>query len=278
MDDLEWHRFAHGPEDNCKRQLWLDERGTGGDLADLIVRCECGKASRSLYEATVLEENPLGTCRGARPWLGRNANEDCKLPSRLLIRTASNAYFPQVVSVLSLPDRRTAVETAVKELWEDLQIVEDEVGLAFLKKKPKIAETLAPFADAEVLEAIREAKSGKVSERPVKQVELEALLAAPEGFGDDVPVDPNFHARRLPDRAWRRSKRCDGIEAVIQLHRLREILALTGFTRFEAVTPDIDGEYETDVERAQIALEPQWFPAVENRGEGLFAPASRGSR
>ena len=34
--------------------------------------------------------------------------------------------------------------------------------------------------------------------------------------------------------------------------------------------PDIHGEYDTDVERAQIALEPQWFPAVENRGEGVF--------
>ena len=51
---------------------------------------------------------------------------------------------------------------------------------------------------------------------------------------------------------------------------MREVLALVGFTRFEAVTPDINGEYETDVERAQIALEPTWFPAVENRGEGLF--------
>ena len=47
-------------------------------------------------------------------------------------------------------------------------------------------------------------------------------------------------------------------------------MALSGFTRFEAVTPDIHGEYETDVERAAIALEPSWFPAVENRGEGLF--------
>ena len=101
-----------GAEDDCRRQLWLDERGTSGDLADLVVRCECGK-SRGLYEATLLELNPLGTCRGARPWLGRNASEDCNLPSRLLIRTASNAYFPQVVSVLSLPDRGSAVETAV---------------------------------------------------------------------------------------------------------------------------------------------------------------------
>lgn len=270
VDDLDWRRFVHGPEDNCTRQLWLDERGTGGDLADLVVRCECGRKPRSLYEATLLELNPLGTCRGARPWLGPSANEDCSQPSRLLIRTASNAWFAQVVSVLSLPDRGSAVEKAVRELWDDLQIVEDAAGLAFLKKKPKIAERLAPFADTEVLAAIREVKSGAADERPVKQVELDALLAVPEGFGDDVPVDPDFHARRLPERTWRRSRRSDGIEAVIQLHRLREVLALVGFTRLEAVMPDINGEYESDVKRAQIAIEPSWFPAVENRGEGVF--------
>ncbi len=43
VDDLDWRRYVHGPDDNCRRQLWLDERGTGGDLADLVVRCECGK-------------------------------------------------------------------------------------------------------------------------------------------------------------------------------------------------------------------------------------------
>jgi hypothetical protein len=269
VDDLDWRTYVHTIEDNCRRQLWLDERGTSGDLADLVVRCECGK-SRSLYEATQLEMNPLGTCRGVRPWLGKDSNEDCKLPGRLLIRTASNAYFPQVVSVLSLPDRGSAVGKVVSELWDDLQIVDDESGLAFLKKKPRIAEQLATFSNHEVIEAIREAKNGQKGDKPVKQAELEALLAAPEGFGDDLPIDPNFHARRLPDRIWRRSKHSDGIEAVIQLHRLREVLALVGFTRFEAVTPDINGEYETDVERAQIALEPAWFPAVENRGEGMF--------
>ena len=178
VDDLDWRRFVHDVEDNCLRQLWLDERGTSGDLADLVVRCECRK-SRGLHEATVLELNPLGTCRGARPWLGKNSNEDCKLPSRLLIRTASNAYFPQVVSVLSLPDRGTAIETAVKRLWDDLQIVDDLAELTFLKKKVKIAEMLAAFSDEEVLATIQEIKSGKAGDRPVKQVELDALLAAP---------------------------------------------------------------------------------------------------
>jgi hypothetical protein len=269
VDDLDWCGFVHGREDNCRRQLWLDERGTSGDLADLVVRCECGK-SRSLYEATQLEMVPLGACRGARPWLGQNTSEDCKQPSRLLVRTASNAYFPQVVSVLSLPDRGSAVEAVVRELWDDLQIVESEGDLGLLKRKPRLAERLAPFGDVEVLEAIRAARRGVAAEKPVKQVELDALLAVPEGFGDDVPVDENFHGRRLPGHVWRRTPRSDGITAVVQLHRLREVLALVGFTRFEAVTADIQGEYESDVERAQIAIEPSWFPAVENRGEGIF--------
>lgn len=274
VDDIDWRRFVHRePDDRCTRQLWLDERGTSGDLSELFVRCEC-KTSRGLYEASDIGANALGTCRGARPWLGKHANEACDQPSRLLIRTASNAYFPQVVSVLTLPDRGSEAETAVRELWDDLQIVEDEAGLSFMKRKPAVMERLAPFSDEEVLDAIQSVKSGGLGDRPPKHVELDAILAAPEGFGDDVPVDPSFHARRLPEHSWRRSERFSGIEAVIQLHRLREILTLIGFTRFDAITPDIDGEYESDVQSADIAREPQWFPAVENRGEGIFLQLS----
>ena len=269
VDDIEWHRFVHPPGDSCRRQLWVDERGTSGDFGELVVRCECGR-QRSLYEATQFQMNPLGTCRGARPWLGNHTAESCNQLSRLLIRTASNSYFPQVVSVLSLPDRASAVESAVEALWDDLQIVEEAGDLALLKRKPKVTAALAGFADGEVLDAIRSRRRGGADERPVKQVELDALIAAPEGFGDDVPVDPDFHARRLPDRAWRRSARTEGIKAVIQLHRLREVMALAGFTRLEPQMPDIHGEYESDVERASIAIEPSWFPAVENRGEGVF--------
>ena len=269
VDDLDWQGFVHGSNGNCRRQLWLDERGTTGDLAELTIRCECGKR-RSLYEAAELDQNPLGTCRGARPWLGLNTEEDCNQPSRLLIRTASNAYFPQIVGVLSLPDRGTAVDSVVAEHWDDLQIVESAANLGFLKKKPNLAAALEPFGDEEVLEAIARIKGGSGVERHLKEVELEALLGAREGFGDDTPIDPDFHARRLPDAVWRTQSWSDGIAAVVQLHRLTEVIALIGFTRFEAAMRDIHGEYDTDVERAEIALDPSWYPAIENRGEGVF--------
>ena len=277
VDDIDWFRFVHGPDDPCRRALWLDERGTSGDLAEQIVRCECGK-SRRMHEATDLAKFPLGDCRGARPWLGRHANEECREPCRLLIRTASNAWFPQVVSVLSLPDRASEVDEAVEELWNHLQIVQDANVLGILKAHPEVANRLAPFSDEEALEAIARRRSGGTdAERPIKHVELDALLAVPEGYGDDISVDPDFHARRLPESVWRRSGRLDAVEAVIQVHRLREVLSLAGFTRLEPVMPNVDGEYESDVERADIALEPAWFPAVENRGEGVLLVLRNGA-
>ena len=268
--DLPWRRFAHrGDDDGCMQQLFLDEQGTGGDLGDLTVRCECGK-KRGLHEAAEYESFALGRCPGTRPWIGWDARETCELPGRLLIRTAANAYFPQVLSALSLPDKQTGLTKLVADLWEFLEMVDDESDLAVFKKKPKIAAKLDGYDDADVVAAIKDVKSGTTAGRPVKQVELDAILDVPEGFGDDVPVDPNFHARRLPALIWRKTPLSNGIAAVIQVHRLREVLALTGFTRFEAVVPDIDGEYDTDVVRAELADEPTWFPAVENRGEGIF--------
>ncbi|MEN9935407.1 MAG: hypothetical protein RLZZ387_1986 [Chloroflexota bacterium] len=269
IDDLNWRFFVHGST-SCHQQMWLDEQGTSGDLGDLVVRCECGK-KRSMIEASDRSLKPLGFCSGRRPWLGPNSSEACTEQARLLIRTASNAYFPQVLTVLSLPERGSSVDTVVQELWDFLMVVDSPLILAVMKNNPTVAHKLAGFSDDEVLEAIARKKSGVVAqEKPLKQVELDAILAAPAGYGDDVPLDENFHARRLPDAVWRHHASSAGIESIYQLHRLREVMALVGFTRFEAITADINGEYDQEVERAAIASEPSWFPAVENRGEGIF--------
>ncbi len=281
IDDLDWRKFVHPVRDGekagppCPKRLWLKEEGTGGDLADLTVQCDCGK-HRPLYEAAEIEEKPLGTCKGGRPWIGGWAREDCNQPARLLIRTAANAYFPQVLSALSLPVHEGDLELAVKEVWDVLEAVQDKGMLGFARQISKVKPAIEAFSDEEVLEAIEAFRSGADDDRPVKQVELEALLAQPEGFDDDVPVDPDFHARRLPESHWRHGAVSKGVASVVQLHRMREVLALVGFTRFEGLTPDIDGDFDPDeatsgrVQRAPLSESPSWFPAIENRGEGLF--------
>ena len=268
VDDLDWYGFVHRGPKECLGRLWLDETGATGELANLRVRCGCG-ASRLMTEANEISANALGHCSGARPWLGPNANEDCRHRSRLLIRTATNAYFPLLVRALSIPDKGAEIDRVVAELWDHLMAVDDPAELTVFKKLPRIAEALAAFDDSDVLDAIRRRKEGPVGDRSVKGVEIEAMVAVPEGFGDDVPIDPKFHARKYP--AHRRTDSYKtSVADVIQVHRLREVLALGGFTRLEAPMPDIDGEYRNDVERAEISIDPEWFPAVENRGEGVL--------
>lgn len=270
VDDLDWWHFAHSGHTPCRGNLWLDERGQSGDLGDLTVRCECG-AKRVLSDAVKWDGNPLGSCRGQRPWLGDYASEECGERCRLLIRTASNAYFSQVVRVLSIPDSNTKVREAVEEHWKVLKKVKSAQQLQFLDELSDDVAALRKKSDDDtILRAIQDRRSGETDQRPAKQVEIEAFLDAPEGFGDDVPLNPDYHARRLPSAHWKSSRVSDGICAVVQLHRLREVSALIGFTRLEAAVPDIDGEYDTDVTRADLDENPSWFPAIENRGEGIF--------
>lgn len=73
LSDIDWYGFAHyWSKEKCARQLWIEERGATGDLADIFVACDCGQ-SRSMAQATRQGEDTLGFCRGERPWLGRDA-------------------------------------------------------------------------------------------------------------------------------------------------------------------------------------------------------------
>ena len=54
----------------CRRPLWIDERGTSGDLAEVYVRCECGQ-ERSMTQAAVLRHWALGPAMGPGPGSGR---------------------------------------------------------------------------------------------------------------------------------------------------------------------------------------------------------------
>ncbi|MBM3223770.1 MAG: DUF1998 domain-containing protein, partial [Candidatus Tectomicrobia bacterium] len=102
----------------------------------------------------------------------------------------------------------------------------------------------------------------------VKQAEFEVLASSRETLGEDTP-DGVFYARALARGHWD-APWMQPIERVVLVHRLREVVALVGFTRFEALAPDIEGELEMGVRRAALAREPTWLPAIENKGEGIF--------
>lgn len=269
VGDIDWKAFVHGEGSSCPRDLWMEERGTSGDLDQVWVVCECG-VERVMSQAARMKLRALGSCNGARPWLGAGTRESCGRPNRLLIRSASNAYFPQLLSVISIPDARSPVDDVVRALWDDfLSDVDGLDALAKVRKKPTVAMKLQGITDAVVLASIDRVRRGSDGiDRPVKDVEFEALSDSRDELGSDVP-EGDFFARALPRSDWDVPWMA-AVQRVVLVHRLREVVAQVGFTRFEAAGPDIQGELSLDVERAPLALDLSWLPAVENRGEGVF--------
>jgi hypothetical protein len=201
IGDIEWRGFVHAGPTDCLRPLWMDERGTSGDLSEVFARCECG-AERNMIQAVQLQNIALGHCDGSRPWLGPYTKETCGEPSRLLIRTASNAYFPQLMSVISLPDRDETVKVAVDAAWEFLEEVEDMEQLKYEPKKAKVKSVLEGVSDEEVFAEIQARRSGFMEEqKSVKHAELETLMATKDELGNDKP-DGNFFARTLLQSKW----------------------------------------------------------------------------
>lgn len=279
LDDINWTFFVHG-HTQCQRTLWLDERGTSGDLSEIFVRCEC-QASRILSDALPGPDRlaPLGFCNGARPWLGW-APERCggaegkPQINRLLVRSASNAYFTQILSVIHIPEADQALREAVDRVWPDfLLYVEEFDDLVRERRKARVEAHLKGHDNAQIFAEIQRRKSGASKvEKKIKHAELETLMANKPVLGEDAP-ETDFYATALPLDPKRRGPMAK-IERVVLIHRLREVVAQLGFTRFEPAVADIDGELALDVQRAAIAKEASWLPAIENRGEGFFVGIS----
>lgn len=274
IGDIDWRYFVHRERINCLQQLNLDELGTSGDLAEVRIRCDCG-ANRKMADATQKELMSLGTCNGDRPWLGPRSREEggCGVPNRLLIRTASNAYFSQVMSVISIPDVKDPLADIVELLWDQgLKDVDSEAVLeSFRKFNPTAKKAFAEFSGKEILNYLSKRKNAgapQAHQKPVKQAEIETLLGSKDELGIDVP-EGDFFARSLPRSIWA-SSATESVDKVVLVHRLREVVALLGFTRFEAQSPDIDGDLDLKVEPARLGRQTDWLPAYENRGEGVF--------
>lgn len=270
ISDIDWYFFVRQEKSDNVGPLWLDESGAGNDFSEIFVRCERTNMRRALTNA--LMGTTLGLCAGRQPWLGWRSREACDKPNRLLTRSASNAYFTQTLSAISIPDEQEKVRVAVDEIWNDfLQYAEDAADVKRERRKERIMHALEGYTDEAVwAEVERRRSKTPPPARGIKQAEIETLMMVGPNPGKP---DAEFSARTfsietLPARYQGRVSR------VVLVERLREVMALVGFTRFEASMPDIDGELDLGVQMAPLARELSWLPAVENRGEGVFVGIS----
>ncbi len=283
ISDVDWYAFVHGVAvegaDPCRRDLFVDEWGTRGDLSEVEIRCDCGKRKKLII--ALEDKSALSWCRGRRPWLGGgNFEPNCRDPkgqptfNRLLNRSASNAWFPQVLSVISIPDEDEKLRGAVEKIWEDhLQYVNSRDDLPGERKRAKVAAALEGYSDDAVWAEIERHRGGSSSgpAKTIKQAEIETLLSSPDAIGKEP------RSKATSTRAAGGPKRRSmpfGTRLIVSFSSTDCAKSFhwsdSSRARDARHRNDIDGELAIGVNRAALADEVRWVPAVENRGEGVF--------
>jgi hypothetical protein len=273
LQEFPWVWFAHRRVGaSCAAPSLRLLEGASGDFSEVVVRCLC-KAEERLSSAMV--KGALPDCHGERPWLGPEGREDCANESlRLMVRSASNGYFPQVESAISIPDPGGELQEAVESNWGILEEAAQE-DLPSLRKIATIKRALADYTDAEVLAAV-EAKRlcQKPALEPIRTAEFRQLVAQKEEIAGELPRRSDiFFARSHTPPGGLPAK----VARLALVRKLREVRVQVGFTRIEPVTPDLQGEYDLGVQSASLSLTEDWLPASEILGEGFFVQLDEGA-
>lgn len=264
LSDFPWHFWVQHKSDCRNRQsgaLYLKSERPG--LAGLILRCPDCKASRSMDGVFSRKTwDGMLTCSGHRPWLPA-APETCTEVPTGIQRGASNLYFPAVQTALSIPPWDDYLQEVLGSYWQTLLDVEEASRRQFIEilatadlKGPLEELRMTPATLAEIISR-RVRNYEEIDTEDLRPAEYRQLL---EGGGEDRAGDVEFEARRelVPERI------ADHVSSAVRVVRLREVRALTGFTRIFPPGPD-------GAAIAPLSLvRKDWLPAIEVRGEGIF--------
>jgi hypothetical protein len=274
IDDFPWEYWAHHGRPCDKPQLQIRVLPGTSSLRGLVVAClnpACveQQVERSLGDALRPEALSHWHCSGKRPWLDDD-DRGCSRPVRALFRHASNVYFPDIVSAVSIPPFST-------ELYQLLQRRDGRIIRRIRRDRERnrtidwdrIVEELRdeerwiqPFEDTQIIVALKALSDiNDISVDDYRMKEREALLAG-------YPESPRalFVAVPLPDETIPASLE-RVVSHIVQVQRLREVRVLRGFRR---ISPS-----DKSAPLARTRGDTNWLPAVEMHGEGIYLEWNR---
>jgi hypothetical protein len=184
---------------------------------------------------------------------------------KAILLGATNSWFPVSLTTLYVPPAtQDHVAEMVEEKWEHLSAAASQAEVAVLRKLNLLGE-LATLTDAQIWHAV-EARRKNVATASEEDDLLRPewrVLSSP----DTAPRTLDFQLSEVRAPAGLR----DWISSVVLVERLREVTALTGFTRVGSPWDFDDAMARTSEHRAPLSRRaPTFVPASDVRGEGIF--------
>ncbi len=258
LQDFPWMSWPSHLE-SCSRKKPLKLVGEGAGLKGLRVHCTECKQERDLDGALSPGALSKFRCEGKSLWLKTTA-DGCNHQPVAIQRGASNAYFPVIASALDVPPFGGSFRDKLEDFWHDLISLDDRAQLpAYVRKKIHPIwydqDVTAEELTARILTLLKTLDDKTSDLRP-----NEHLMLCSGGPDDEYFKEFQIKPQDLPPEM-------EGfLERLVSVERLREVRALTGFTRLSPVEA---GDNSALV--APLSEKPlNWLPAIEVRGEGIF--------
>jgi len=306
IDDFPWVKWVHcqnlyGAKPVCDHPtLTFKTSATSAEgLEGLTVTCENCKARATLKGAfdadrfEELEEKYEGRynfhCTGRHPW--KNTKDKCGKFPKVLQRGSSSVYFPISASSLVIPPYSSLLTSKI----EGSSAFEKQKNtIADLKKNPLMAAMVPQFLAGAIdgyaneisleigvpavqVKAVLERKwmigtndeeysTSSVKYRHEEYEALSGSVALPtDDYGDFMRESTDNAKYRIPY-----------VSKISLIHKIREVQALTGFSRLkpvEQIGENADSEHAVSIKQK----ETNWYPAYEVRGEGIFVEFDEGA-
>jgi hypothetical protein len=257
IDDFPYFEWVHKGQSQTEKQshtLKLNAKGISASLRDIEISCSCGVQPRTMEGSFAYGAlKNIKQCRGRRPWIGDL--EVCDQIPRTLQRGASNVYFPIVQSALSIPPWSEGAYKILNSGWHILQHIPD-LALNQTIADMQLAKG-TPYTIEQLVQAVIQRKKGEAFTGSLLDEEYVALC---KGHAETERTQ-DFVCEESPGF----DEVADIFDRVMIVPKLKEVRALTGFTRLH---PPIS---EKDEKIAKLSFNPpEWYPAIEVLGEGVF--------
>jgi hypothetical protein len=266
LDDFPWVEFVHRGPTDCRYSLRLYELGASGEAADVEIKCVvCGK-TRRIAEAFEQGKAHMPACRGRWPHQRTFAEEGCQVKNVTpILLGASNSWFPVTLSALSMPTTTDQLAQRVDAHWGMLQNAANLQNVGLLRQIGQL-QSFAQYTDEQIWEMLQRKRDGLL-----EATHEHTDLKGPEWevFSCPDPSRNNDHLQLRevdPPSAY-----TTYFDKVVLVERLREVRALTGFTRIESPGDYNDlGELPEEKRAPLSRTAPVWVPTCQVRGEGIF--------
>ncbi|WP_433320167.1 DrmB family protein [Micromonospora chersina] len=272
LEDFPYRKWVHrGSPDgavSCMRDLKMVTTGRTASLRSIQIECGCGRKASMEGAFRRSELRRLGIrCSGARPWLRDAAKVDCARPPRTLQRGSSAAWFGMVRSSLAIPPWSEKVQTAIDRYYTMWRTSSDDV---IAQQAEAVGILKRGITGKQVVDAVRKRARFEEEGTTAEPGDLDAELRAEEyeqlctGTSGDEEYD-DFECRPVEG-----APPMPQIGQVMKVTRLREVRVLQSFTRVE---PPSAADAAT--RHASLTVgDPEWLPAMEVIGEGVFLRTS----